>query len=336
MPIEFTTFRGSPDSSIKESKNTRPDLTDNEVLVQITASGVCGTDEHFRSKDMCLGHEGAGRVKAIGPNVKSFKVGDRVGWGFLHDCCGQCNQCLSGNEVFCPGRKAYGGADLDQGSFGLAAVWKETFLFSIPDNITDADAAPLMCGGATVFNALRKYDTQPTERVGVVGIGGLGHLAIQFAAKMGCEVVVFSSTDSKREEALGLGATEFYATKGVKDLQVGRKLDKLLVTTSRMPDWTVFMPILNPGAQIFPLVVAHGDISLPYWEFLHLAIRLQGSVISPRFQHRQMLDFAAHHNIKPIIQKFPMSVDGITEAMQRLAEGHVRYRAVLVPQAQEA
>lgn len=129
----------------------------------------------------------------------------------------------------------YGIANFDQGSFGTGAVWKEPFLFKVPDGIADEDAAPLMCGGATVFNALRKYDAQPTERVGVMGVGGLGHLAIQFAAKMGCEVVVFSGTDSKRQEALGLGATEFYAMKGVTKLDIGRPLNRLLVTTSVMP-----------------------------------------------------------------------------------------------------
>ena len=129
----------------------------------------------------------------------------------------------------------YGMADLDQGSFASAAVWKENFLFRIPAEMSDEDAAPMMCGGATVFNALRMYDTQPTDRVGVIGMGGLGHLAIQFAAKMGCEVVVFSGTDSKKQEGLQLGAKEFYATKGAKELKIGKPLDRLLVTTSVKP-----------------------------------------------------------------------------------------------------
>ena len=144
-------------------------------------------------------------------------------------------QCLRGFETFCPHRAMYGGADLDQGSLGSSAVWKEDFLFHVPDGISDEDAAPLMCGGATVFNALRMYDSQPTDRIGIIGMGGLGHLAIQFAAKMGCDVVVFSGTDSKKEEAKHLGATDFYATKGLKELSIDKPLDRLLVTTSFVP-----------------------------------------------------------------------------------------------------
>ena len=128
---------------------------------------------------MALGHEGAGRVTALGPSVKHLKLDDRVGWGYLHDSCGECQQCLKGTETYCPDRKLYGEADLHQGSLGTQAVWREAFLFKIPDTISDEDAAPLMCGGATVFNALHMYATQPTARVGIIGVGGLGHLAIQ-------------------------------------------------------------------------------------------------------------------------------------------------------------
>jgi D-arabinose 1-dehydrogenase-like Zn-dependent alcohol dehydrogenase len=120
-------------------------------------------------------------------------------------------------------------------SFAHYAVWNEAFLFQIPDAISDAEAAPLMCGGATVFNALRMYDIQPDSRVGVIGVGGLGHLAIQFASKMGCDVAVFSGSDSKKEEAIALGAKDFFATKGVKELDIGKKIDCLLVTASAQP-----------------------------------------------------------------------------------------------------
>lgn len=147
--------------------------------------------------------------------------------------------CLSGRDHFCPSREFYGFANLDQGSFASHAVWKEDWLFRIPDSISDTEAAPLMCGGATVFNALRFYGIKSTDRVGIMGVGGLGHLAIQFASKMGCDVVVFSGTDGKREEAVRLGAKEFVAMKGkgAEELRegIGRRLDVLLVTMSRQP-----------------------------------------------------------------------------------------------------
>jgi D-arabinose 1-dehydrogenase-like Zn-dependent alcohol dehydrogenase len=235
MP-SFTVFKGSKDGSIVKSQTTKGDLKGDDVLVKVTASGLCGTDEHYRHADMVLGHEGAGVVEATGPDVKFLKKGDRVGWGYEHDSCGHCQQCLTGKETFCEERAMYGEADLDQGSFASHAVWREAFLFQIPDNISDKDAAPLMCGGATVFNALKMYDIQPTDRVGVMGVGGLGHLAIQFADKMGCDVVVFSGTESKKEEATKLGAKEFVAMKGKKELDLqGKKINCLLVTTSAQP-----------------------------------------------------------------------------------------------------
>ena len=162
--------------------------------------------------------------------------GDRAGWGYLHNCCMHCDQCLSGNEMFCAQRAIYGQADRDQGAFASHAVWKAAFLFHIPDSISSVEAAPLMCAGSTVFGPLHTY-ARPTDRVGIVGLGGLGHLAIQFASKMGCEVVVFSSTESKKEEAMKLGATEFYATKGASKLDIGRGVNHLIVTTSSLPDW---------------------------------------------------------------------------------------------------
>lgn len=151
-----------------------------------------------------------------------------------------CDQCLSGNEILCAQRAMYGEADLDQGAFASHAVWKAAFLFHIPDAITSAEAAPLMCAGSTVFNPLHTY-VRSTDRVGVVGVGGLGHLAIQFASKMGCEVVVLSSSDDKKEEAKKLGATEFYATRGASKLDIGRPVDHLIITTSSLPDWHLYV-----------------------------------------------------------------------------------------------
>lgn len=162
--------------------------------------------------------------------------GDRAGWGYEHESCGRCEQCLTGKETFCSGRHMYGIHELDQGSFATHAIWSESFIFPIPSGMLPEHAAPLMCGGATVFNALYSHGVEATHRVGIVGVGGLGHLAIMFAAKMGCEVVVFSGTESKKEEAVGLGAKEFVAVKGKKKLDI-KPVNHLLVTTSAQPDW---------------------------------------------------------------------------------------------------
>ena len=263
MPT-FTVFKGSKDGSIVEDSYASPELTGDLCLVKVTASGLCGTDLHWRTKDMVLGHEGVGIISATGPDVKFLKEGDRVGWGYEHDSCGHCIQCLKGAETYCAERKFYGTSDLEKGSFAHGAVWREAFLFSIPDDMPDEAAAPLQCGGATVFNALRAYNAQPQETVGIIGIGGLGHLAIQFAAKMGCRVVVLSGSESKKAEAIRLGAHEFVATRGAKELKTSRPLDRLIVTTSAPPDWNLVMPIMAPNSTVHPLSVSEDNFSVPY------------------------------------------------------------------------
>jgi D-arabinose 1-dehydrogenase-like Zn-dependent alcohol dehydrogenase len=331
MP-SFTVYKGSKEGKIVKATTNKPDLQNDQVLVKVTASGLCGTDEHYKEADMALGHEGAGVVEQVGPNVKNLKKGDRVGWGYEHNSCGHCEYCLTGRETYCPEREMYGMANLDQGSFASHAVWKEDFLFKIPDSLTDAEAAPLMCGGATVFNALQSYSIKPTDRVGVMGVGGLGHLAIQFAAKMGCDVVVFSGTDSKKDEAMKLGAKEFVAMKGKKEIDIGRKVDALLVTTSVNPDWNIMLPVMAPDSVIFPLTVSMGNFEIPHLPLIQQGIRIQGSVVAARAVHRHMLAFAAQHGIKPIIMEFPLNEAGIEDAMSTLKDGKMRYRGVLKPQ----
>ncbi|KAG0652165.1 alcohol dehydrogenase [Hyphodiscus hymeniophilus] len=325
--VSFTVFRGSKEGKIVESTTTR-NIGPDEVLIKVTHSGLCGTDEHYKHADMVLGHEGAGVIEEVGASVKSYRKGDSVGWGYQHNSCGHCKQCLTGHETLCAERAMFGYANLDQGSFAHYGVWKADYIFAIPDSIPREFAAPLMCGGATVFNALKL--AKATDRVGVIGVGGLGHLAIQFAAKMGCEVVVFSSTDSKKDEAMKLGATEFIATKGVSELAVSRPVDQLLVTTSVQPDWKQFLPIMAPGSTIFPLTVSQDDLTIPYMPILAGELNIQGSLVAARQVQRDMLAFAAHHQIKPIIEQFPMTQQGITDSMERLQAGKMRYRGVLV------
>lgn len=186
------------------------------------------------------------------------------------------------------------------------------------------------------------------DRVGIVGIGGLGHLAIQFAAKMGCDVVVFSSTEDKREEALKLGASEFYATKGVSDyaqLNVPKPVDRLLITTSAKFNLGLFYPVLARNATILPLSVNGGDLTAPYMPTVMFGNSIVGSCICSRYPQyvlsldllgreltryrSKMLDFAAHHRIYSIVEKYPMALEGVAEAANRLRDGKMRYRAVL-------
>ncbi|KAL4866729.1 hypothetical protein BDV12DRAFT_172546 [Aspergillus spectabilis] len=322
-------YKGSSSGSIVESSTKQRSFERDQVLIRISHSGVCFTDVHYKSADMVLGHEGVGYIEEIGPDVQTLKKGDRVGWGYEHDSCGRCNHCLTGWETFCPDRKMYGMADLDQGSFASHAVWREAFVFKIPDGLESEAAAPLQCGGSTVFSALRVAGVKATDRVGIIGIGGLGHLAIQFANKMGCHVVAFSGTDSKKDEAKKLGAHEFHATKGAKELKVSHKLDHLIVTTSSLPDWELYLGVLDSRATISPLTVSDKPFTFPYSDLVVRGLRVQGGIVASRQVHREMLEFAAFHGIKPMVVRYPMSVEGISDAIKTLEEGKMRYRGVL-------
>lgn len=165
-----------------------------------------------------------------------------------------------------------------------------------------------------------------------MGVGGLGHLAIQFAAKMGCRVIVLSGTDSKQAQSLQLGAHEFIATKGKEAgaLFVSAPIDRLLVTTSAQPNWEQILPLMAPRSVIYPLSVSMNNFEIPYMPLILQGIAIQGSLVAPRSLHRQMLEFAARHDIAPVVEKFPMTEAGIKEAMDRLEAGDVQFRAVLM------
>jgi D-arabinose 1-dehydrogenase-like Zn-dependent alcohol dehydrogenase len=269
-------------------------------------------------------------IQQMGKDVTNLSIGDKVGMGFFHSSCGTCAYCLDGADNLCLTGGESTNTNLDQGSFSTYGVWKAAFVFKIPASIAPEHAAPLMCGGATVFHVLRSFDIKPTDRVGVIGIGGLGHLAIQFAAKMGCEVVVFSSTEGKREEATKLGASQFVVTKGKPTLDIGAPIHHLIITTSQPPDWKQFVPLLASRAVIYPLTVSAEYLTILYTDITFKELRIQGSLVAPRRVYLEMLRFADVHGIRPIVETFPMGVEGITEAMERLNSGKMRYRGVLV------
>ncbi|KAF8851085.1 GroES-like protein [Acephala macrosclerotiorum] len=332
MTFEINYFKGSPTGEISAAKTTRPALKSDEIYIEITHSGVCGTDEHYKFVDQGLGHEGVGIVKAIGPDVKSFKVGDRAGWGYMNEVCNVCEHCIAGEWIYCTNnRKMYGFGNTDQGSFGSGAVWKEPYLFHIPDNVSSEVAAPLMCAGITVFAPLTQFGLKATDVVGVVGIGGLGHLALQFARALGCEVVALSGSEEKKDEALKLGAHHFVATKGVDKLEVPRKISHLLITTSKMPDWNQYASILAPMASIYPLTITDFETKLevPFMQFLLSGWKIIGSTVPPKRVYVEMLQFAALHGVKPVIEKFPLDLGGVKESLKKLDEGKMRYRGVL-------
>ncbi|KAH8809190.1 NADP-dependent alcohol dehydrogenase [Xylogone sp. PMI_703] len=332
MGVDFTVFKGTTNGDIVEAKGHR-EAGPTEAIVKITHCGVCGTDEFFRHSEKGLGHEGVGIITEVGSSVhdvSNLRVGDRVGMGWFYKFCGRCKACLTGRQTHCASYLSFGNSNSDQGGFGTALAWDVSTLFKLPEDISSEDAGPLMCGGATVWSPLSESGLRPGDRVGIIGVGGLGHLAIQFASKMGLEVVVFSHTESKKQDALAFGASEFHATDGVDKLEGVAELDVLLITTNAVPDLSIYLPILAHRAQVFPLTVSFETLPLSPMTLVLGRLRVIGSNAASTTSIRAMLEFAAKHGIRPQIEKFPLSQPGITTAMQKLRDGKMRYRGVVV------
>lgn len=323
-----TVFKGSPSGKVVEAKGGTREIRPNDAVIDIVYSGLCGTDLHFLKADMVLGHEGVGVVSQVGPEVKAVKVGDRVGWGYNHKSCDYCDKCWQGLDTLCPERTMYGLKDLDFGSFGDRAVIDANYVHKIPDSIPLRLAGPLQCGGATVYGAMEHVGITPNHRVGVLGLGGLGHLAVQYLAQRGCDVVVFSGSNSKREQAMQLGANEFVAVNGRQNLSDVKQIDTLLVTTSAQPNWDLYISVIKPNGTIVPLSVSDGDLKVPYQPLLFYQLSITTSLVAPRLVHRQMLEFTAHRRIMPMVEELQMTEDDLNTGMERLAKGDVRYRFV--------
>ncbi|CAG9982557.1 unnamed protein product [Clonostachys byssicola] len=267
----FKVYKGSEDGYPKESTTTKPDeLVGDNILVKINASGICGTDLHHRQRDVALGHEGVGIVEDTVPQVKFLKKGTRVPWGFVTGSCGHCLLYFQGKEVFCRERCIYGFQNFDQGNFASHA---------------------------------------PTDTMAIMGVGGLGHLCIQFANKLGCRIVVLSGTSSKRDEALELGAHKFIPMAGYKteDFVDEWKINRLLIAASVLPKLEILLPMLAPKAVVHALSVSFANLDMPYMLFVRVGIPVKGSLVATRAVHREMLAFAAFHGIKPVVETFPLT-----------------------------
>lgn len=307
-------------------------LGDEEVEVAVEYCGICHSDLSVLNNDWenskypaVLGHEIAGRVVAIGSAVKGIKVGQKVGIGWTASSCMHCHQCLSGNHNFCPESVA----TIIGHSGGFASLVRAHWAWTLPlpEKLSLADAGPLLCGGITVFNPLATY-AKPTDKVGIVGIGGLGHLAVKFAAAFGCEVTAFTSSESKFEEARGFGAHNVVSSRdsaAIKKLE--GKFDLILVTVNVPLDWDSLIAALAPKGRIHFVGAVLEPIPVKIFSLLVGQKSISSSPIGAPVALANMLDFAALHNIAPQTEHFPMSK--INEAFEHLKSGKARYRIVL-------
>jgi alcohol/geraniol dehydrogenase (NADP+) len=304
-----------------------------KVELDVEFCGICHSDLSMLNNDWGIttypfvpGHEVVGTINAVGEDVTHLKVGDRVGLGWNSAFCHTCELCASGDHNMCSAREdtivGRHGGFADQVRAQASAVVK------LPENMDVASAGPLFCGGITVFNPLVQFDLKPTSRVGVIGIGGLGHIALQFLRAWGCEVTAFTSSDSKREEALAMGAHRTVNSRDSEALaKEEKRFDLILSTVNVKLDWNVYVAALKHKGRLHLVGATLEPLDLAAFPLLGGQRSVSGSPVGSPGVIAQMLEFAARHDIKPVIETFPMSQ--VNEAMDRLKSGKARYRIVL-------
>ena len=307
-------------------------LGPDQVEIKVKSCGICHSDVAmlnndwgFSSYPLVAGHEIVGQIAAVGERVSTLKVGQMVGLGWFSRSCLTCGSCMGGDHNLCPtGEQTIVGR---HGGFADLVRAQATWVIPLPTGLDTMKAGPLFCGGITVFNPLVQFDVRPTDRVGVVGIGGLGHMALMFLKNWGCEVIAFTS-ESKMEEALQLGATQAVSSRDPSKLTNLRgALDFILVTATASLDWQAYVDLLAPKGRLHFVGAVPDPISMPVFPLLFGQKSISGSPLGSPLNTALMLDFAARHQIAPITETFPMSK--INDAIARLESGKARYRVVL-------
>lgn len=308
-------------------------LGDEQVEIKVDWCGICHSDLSMIGNDWGMtqyplvpGHEASGTIAAVGDHVKGVKVGQRVGLGWMSGSCMHCPQCMSGNHNLCP--------SADQTIVGRNGAFADrvrchwSWAIPIPDGLDPAKVGPLFCGGITVFNPIIQCNVQPTDRVGVIGIGGLGHLALQFLNKWGCEVYAFTSSESKTEEAKKLGAHGVINSRDKSSMEkVAGSLDFVLSTVAVDLDWEAIFSTLAPKGRLHTVGVVPQPIPVPAFTLIGQQKSVSGTPLGSPYNTSVMLDFCARHGIAPITESYKMSQ--VNDALEHLESGKARYRIVL-------
>ncbi|HEX7322198.1 MAG TPA: NAD(P)-dependent alcohol dehydrogenase [Mycobacterium sp.] len=327
---------------LTKSTITRRDPGPHDVAFDIEFAGICHSDIHTVKGEwgqpnypVVPGHEIAGVVTAIGSEVTKYRVGDRVGVGCFVDSCRECPSCTAGFEQYCTGSGMIGtynsvGRDgrPTLGGYSGAIVVDESYVLRIPDAVSLADAAPLLCAGITLYSPLRHWNAEPGKRIAVVGLGGLGHMGVKLAAVMGAEVTVLSQSLKKMEDGLRLGASHYYATSDpatFKKLRNG--FDVILNTVSANLDLGAYLKLLDVDGTLVELGMPEHDMTVPPHPLAGMRRSISGSMIGGIAETQEMLDFCAEHGVRPEIEV--IEPDYINTAYERVLASDVRYRFVI-------
>jgi uncharacterized zinc-type alcohol dehydrogenase-like protein len=313
----------------------------NDVLIAITHAGICHSDIHTVNGDwgpqpfpVVPGHEIVGVVAEVGPAVTRHRVGDRVGVGCMVNSCGECTNCLAGDEQYCRQGMVptYAGTDRDgtttQGGYSTHVVVDADYVLRVPDGIDAAAAAPLLCAGITTYSPLRRWGAGPGRKVAVVGLGGLGHLAVKIAAAMGAEVTVLSQSLKKQEDGLRLGARHYFATSDPDTFeQLAGRFDLIVNTVSAPIDVDAYLSLLTVDGTLVNVGAPPQPLSLDVFSLIGARRSFAGSMIGGIALTQEMLDFCAEHGIGAEVEV--IAADRINDAYERVLASDVRYRFVI-------
>lgn len=304
-----------------------------QVQIKVESCGICHSDISLIDNEwgnaeypLVPGHEVIGTIEKVGEQVKQLQEGDRVGIGWFSASCLSCQPCLSGRQQLC--QQSESTILGRHGGFAnkLRVNWE--WAFKLPTALDPASAGPLFCGGATVFSPIIDFGVKPTDRVGVIGIGGLGHLALQFLNAWGCEVTAFTSSDSKTDEAKKLGAHHVVNSTKTSELKNLEGSFDFIMNTANVPlDWDAFINALSPDGRLHFVGAVLEPIPVQAFSLIMGRKSISGSPLASPSTVATMLNFCARHKIAPVTETFAMA--DVNEALEHLREGKARHRVVL-------
>jgi len=304
-----------------------------EVEIDVSHCGICHSDLNMLDNDWGMtqyplvpGHEVAGTISKVGKDVGNLEIGQRVGLGWHSGYCMTCPSCMEGDHNLCAAGE--GTIIGRHGGFADRVRAHAAAVVPLPDGVDLESAGPLFCGGITVFNPLVQFGIEPTDRVGVIGIGGLGHIALQFLNAWGCEVTAFTSSEDKKAEALELGAHHAINSRNPEEIEAAAgQFDFILSTVNVKLDWNAYVGALRPKGRLHFVGATLEPLDLGVFPLIMAQRSVSGSPVGSPATIAAMLEFTARHDIKPVIETFRF--DQVNEALDRLRSGKTRYRIVL-------
>ncbi|GAB4275180.1 MAG: NAD(P)-dependent alcohol dehydrogenase [Candidatus Rifleibacteriota bacterium] len=322
-----------PHGELKPFEYEPGELGNSEVEIAVEFCGICHSDLSMIDNEWGLsryplvpGHEVIGKISAIGKDVQGLAVGDQVGLGWHAGYCMSCPSCMSGDHNLCG--SATGTIVGHHGGFADRVRANAASVVKLPQGIDIESAGPLFCGGITVFNPLLQFNIKPTEKVAVIGIGGLGHMALKFLNAWGCEVTAFTSSESKKKEALEMGAHHVLDSGNAQQIKAAAgSFDYIISTVNVKLNWNDYIGTLKPRGRLHFVGATLAPLDISAFSLIAGQRSVSGSPVGSPESIRKMLDFAVRHKIKPVIEKFPM--EKVNEALQHLKAGKARYRIVL-------